>query len=194
MSDVGGIQLLPETRKKVEMKIPGENRPVVFASIFAGLILIVYFGLWAYNNKLKGDLDRIGAQLTELEKSRNKTEEANLLRVREQLKVVKPLIEGHVMWSEGFAKLQGLIHPQVYIDSLTAQIEKGEFVFKAYAANYATIAKQIAAFYSEETIKDVNLGKITGLPNGKLEFNIQLAFDIDKMLKKNMPTMASREK
>lgn len=194
MSDVGGIQLLPETRKKVEMKIPGENRPVVFASIFAGLILIVYFGLWAYNNKLKGDLDRIGAQLTELEKSRNKTEEANLLRVREQLKVVKPLIEGHVMLSEGFAKLQGLIHPQVYIDSLTAQIEKGEFVFKAYAANYATIAKQIAAFYSEETIKDVNLGKITGLPNGKLEFNIQLAFDIDKMLKKNMPTRASREK
>ena len=192
MDSNGGLQLLPETRKKIEVKIPGQNRLTTFSFIFLALILALYGGLMLYQGMLSSDLDEIERQLVDIEKGRDKKEEKKMLDLHNTLSIIRPLLESHVVWSEGLTRIQNLVNPQVQFDSLSAKIDREEYIFKAYAPNYAVIAKQIAAFYTDPAIVDVNLGKVTSLPAGKLEFNMLLNLDIDQFLRKNLPKKVER--
>ncbi len=192
MDSNGGLQLLPETRKKIEVKIPGQNRLTTFSFIFLALILALYGGLMLYQGMLSSDLDEIERQLVDIEKGRDKKEEKKMLDLHNTLSIIRPLLESHVVWSEGLTRIQNLVNPQVQFDSLSAKIDREEYIFKAYAPNYAVIAKQIAAFYTDPAIVDINLGKVTSLPAGKLEFNMLLNLDIDQFLRKNLPKKVER--
>jgi len=187
LADVNGLQLLPETRKKLKIAIPGQNRLLVLSLIFLALILALYGGLLVYKNKLSGELNRVEEQLVAVEKSRSKSDEEKLLRLKDQLSLVKPLIDSHISWSDGLARIQNLVNPQVQFESLNVNTTRGEYSFRAFGANYAAVAKQIAAFYTDEAIKDVSLGKVLGLPTGRVDFSIQLSLDVGKLLKKNSP-------
>ncbi len=187
MADNGGLQLLPEIRRKIDIRTPGQNKLLFFSLGFLVLLFALYGGLLIYKNSLSNDLAGVEQQLAALEQSRNKSEEMELLRLKDQLGIIKPLIESHIIWSEGLTRIQNLVNPQVQFDSLNANVSKGEYSFKALAASYAAIAKQIAAFYGDEAITDVNLGKIANLPTGRVEFSMQLNLDINKFLKKNLP-------
>ena len=45
MPNPGGIQLLPETRKKIEVKMPGENRLLTIGTILLVLVMVLFVGL-----------------------------------------------------------------------------------------------------------------------------------------------------
>lgn len=181
MSDIGGIQLLPETRKKIEYHAPGQNKLLVFSLIFVALIFAVYGGLLYYRGIKQAALDDVNDQLKKNEEARSKTDENKLLQLKNSLSVVGPLVEKHIYLSNALTHIQGLVHPQVRFDSLSLYVEKKEYVFKAFAASYAVVAKQIAAFYADDTVTDVQVGKISSLPDGKVEFSIILALDLNKI-------------
>lgn len=184
MADIGGLQLLPETRKKIEVHIPGQNRLVISAVLFMVLIVGLYFSLKAYKQGLFSSLASIDSQLATLEDSRDKKLEQGLLELNRQLAVVNPLISTHFFWSDAFTKIQSVTQPQVQFQSVNADVYAQKIVIKALAANYTAIARQIASFYAVNSITDVILNKVQSQPTGLLDMIMQINFDTNKFLKK----------
>lgn len=184
MSDAGGLQLLPETRKKIEISMPGQNRSLVFAFIILALVVGLYFGLLAYEQSIFANLTSIDNELANLEKSRDKQLEARILGIDKQLNVANPLISSHLFWSQAFTGIQSLVQPQVQFRSANADVLSKKMVIRAVAANYSTIARQIASFYTMDAISDIILNKVQGQSSGRLEFIMQISFDVGKLLNK----------
>jgi hypothetical protein len=185
MDEIKELQLLPETRKKIEVRRPGENKPVILSLIFTGIVLGTYLGLMFYKNSILSSISQADEQLAALEKSRDKKLEQKILSLQQQLSVVAPLINSHTFWSQGLSKIQSLIQPQVQFKFLNADGPGAKFVFQAAAANYTTVAKQIAAFYADDSITDIILSKAAILPDGNIDFTMQLTFDPAKFLMKS---------
>lgn len=184
MADIGGLQLLPETRRRIEVKLPGQNKFLVLGVVCLALVAGLYFGLLTYKKSLLSSLFSIDGKLADLEKSRNLKMETQLLDLNKQLAVINPLISSHLFWSDAFIKIQSLTQPQVQFKSVNADALGKKISIAALAANYTTIARQIASFYTLDSITDVILSKVQSQSTGQLEFTIQLFFDPDKLLMK----------
>lgn len=182
MPDIGGLQLLPETRRKIEIKVPGQNRSLIFAFILVSIIVALYFGLNFYKSSLFDKITAIDSKLTELETSRDKKTEQNLLALNKQLSAVGGLISNHVFWSEAFGRIQALVLPQTQFQTLTADTPGRKIIVKGVSSSYTTMARQIAALYTLEAITDIILNKVANLPTGKVEFTMQISFDPKKLL------------
>ncbi|OGN05878.1 MAG: hypothetical protein A2746_00815 [Candidatus Yanofskybacteria bacterium RIFCSPHIGHO2_01_FULL_44_22] len=183
MPDKNGLQLLPETRRKIEVKVPGENRTVYAGIAVLVLVVAAAAGLYFFGNSLGNKIIGLDGELNNLENQRDKKAEANLLVLDKQLSLISVLLNDHIYWSKAMAKVESLLQGQVQFENLAAATPDSKFDFKALAANYTTIARQIAAFMSDESIKDVVLNNVNTLTNGKLEFNMQITFDKAKFLK-----------
>ncbi|MBI2063355.1 MAG: hypothetical protein HYT61_03940 [Candidatus Yanofskybacteria bacterium] len=187
MSDIGGLQLLPETRKKIEIKLPGQNRILVLSFIVLALFLGIYFGLVFYKQSLLSTLSSIDKQLSDFEKSRDKHTETKLLDLNQQLAVVNPLIGSHLLLSEAFTKIQSLVQPQVQFKSINVDVLGKKILITALAANYTTIARQIASFYTIDSVTDIILNKVQSQPTGQVELTMQLFFKPDGLTVKVNP-------
>ncbi len=183
MPDQNGLQLLPETRRKIEIKIPGENRLVYTGITTLILIFVLTGGLYFYKISLEDKKGELDANIINLEKERDKKIEANLLTLNKQLSLISTLLDSHIIWSKAMGKIEGLFQPQVQFISFSATVSDNRFEFKALAPNYTVVARQIAALVSDDSIKDVSLNNIHVLTSGKLEFSIKLDFDKTKFLK-----------
>ena len=150
------------------------------------IILGLDGGLIYYKKSVIGQLEGVDKQLVDLESSRNKKDEQKLLSLKDSLALVQPLILNHTVWSGALTRIQGLINPKVQFDSLSVNLAKAEYTFRAFAADYATVAKQIAAFYNDDQITDVIVGKVTSLTDSKVEFTAVLNLDINRLVKKNL--------
>lgn len=183
MLDQNGLQLLPESRKKIEIKVSGENRFIYVGITVLALILVLTGGLYSYKNTLEAKKIELDSEIVNLEKERDKKTESNLLTLNKQLSLISKLLDSHVLWSKALAKIEGLLQPQVQVVSFSATVSDNRFEFKAKALSYTVVARQIAAFVSDDSIKDISLGNIHVLTDGKLEFSIRLDFDKIKFLK-----------
>lgn len=183
MADQNGLQLLPETRRKIEVRIPGENRLVYTGTTILVLMVLVVGGLYFYKNRLETTVTELDAQILNLEKDRDKKVEANLLTLSKQLSLISTLLDSHIIWSRAFGKVEGLLQPQVQFLSFAAAVSDNRFEFKALASNYTVLARQMAAFVSDDSIKDMSLADVHVLTTGKLEFSIRLEFDKTKFVK-----------
>ena len=159
---------------------------MVWSLVFVFLVMGFYLGLMFYKNSILSSLTQADEQLAALEKSRDKNLEQKLLNLKGQLSVVGPLISSHLFWSQGLSKIQSLVQPQVQFKSVNASSTAAKIVFQATAANYTTVAKQIAAFYADDSITDIVLNKASSLPTGRVDFTMQLMFDLNKFLVKSI--------
>lgn len=183
MADQNGLQLLPETRRKIEIKIPGENRFIYAGITILVLMLVLVGGLYFYKISLENKKTELDAKIASLEKDRDKKVETNLVILNKQLSLISSLLDSHVIWSKALNKIENLLQPQVQFLSFSATVSDNKFEFKALATNYTVVAKQIAAFVSDDSIKDVTLNNVHVLTSGKLEFNLKLEFDKTKFIK-----------
>ena len=183
MSDQNGLQLLPETRRKIEINVPGENRLVYLGITVLILMLVTIGGLYFYRITLGDRKTELDAKIIRLEKDRDKKVETNLLILSKQISLISTLLDSHVVWSKALGKIEGLLQPQVQFLSFSAAISDNKFEFKALANNYTVVARQMAAFVSDDSIKDMELTNVHVLTSGKLEFSIKLEFDKTKFIK-----------
>ena len=184
MADIGGLQLLPETRRKIEVSLPGRNRSLILSFVVLALVVGLYFSLLEYKQLVFSTLTSIDGQLLDLEKSRDQQLEKQLLDLNKQLVVINPLISSHLFWSDAFIKIQSLVQPQVKFNSINTDTLGKKILIVAFAANYTTVARQIASFYTIDSVTDVILNKVQSLPTGQVELTMQLFFDPDKLLVK----------
>lgn len=183
MSDKNGLQLLPETRRKIDIKVPGENR-FVYTGIAVIVLMVVLIGsLYFYKTKLEEEKTVLDTSIENLEKERDKKVESNLLTLNKQLSLISTLLDSHIVWSKALGKIESLLQSQVQLVSFSAAISDNRFDFKALGSNYTVVAKQIAAFVSDDSIKDITLTDVHVLTSGKLEFSIKLEFDKNKFAK-----------
>ena len=183
MADQGGLQLLPETSKKIEIITPGENRLITAGGVIF-LITLVFAGtLYFYMKSLENKLEVLDTEIVALEQRRNKQSEQNILIFNKQVSMLSNILNSHAYWTTAFSKIEGLLQNQIQLNNMTTSLSDSKIDFGATAANYTTIARQIAAFLSDESVKDVALNRVNTLTNGQLEFNMQIIFDGTKFLK-----------
>ena len=152
------------------------------AIVFLVLTVGVYFGAVFYKQGVVTSLASIDSQLADLERSRDKQVEKNLLGLRDQLSVVNPLLSAHLFWSNALIVIQGVTQPQVQYKSINADVSGEKITAIVLAANYTAIARQIAALYTVDSVTDVLLNKVQSQPTGRLGVTFQIYFDTDKFL------------
>jgi len=182
MADKGGIQLLPENRKRIDVKIPGENRLIYIGMTLIVFVLVLAGGLWLYSNNLSKQIKADDEQLAALEKQRDSKAEQNLLTLSKQLSLTKQILKNHVYWSMGLSKIESALQNNVQFKSFSATLNEKSFNVQALSDSYSTIAKQLAAFVSDDSVKDVTLNNVSTLTSGKLNFNIRVEFNPTKFL------------
>ncbi len=184
MSDQGGLQLLPENRKRISVKIPGENRMIYVGIGLISMILLISGGLWLYSSSLSNKISSQDEQLAALEKQRDKKTEQNLIILSKQIEITNQILKNHTYWSAGFSKIESALQNNIQFKSFSAILSEKSMSIRAFSDSYTTIAKQLAAFVADDSIKDITLDGVSTLSSGKLDFNAKIKFDPDKFLKK----------
>lgn len=183
MADKGGLQLLPETRKKIEVKIPGQNRLISIGVILLIVVLGIVAGLWFYQNSLNDQIAQADTQIKSLETKRDPAAEQNLLTLSKQMSITDQILQSHLYWSDGLTRIENAMQGKVQIKSFSATLQAGSIQIQAVADNYTTLAHQLAAFLNDDSITDVTLNNVNVLPNGQLNFSLQVDFNANKFLK-----------
>ncbi len=192
MANAGGLQLLQQTRKKIEFHVPGQNKLLILSFVFLALVGGAYAGALSYRTSLFSEAQSIDQQLASLEQQRDKGAEERLLSLQKQLGVVGPLLSDHIAWSDALIRIQNLLEPKIQFVSFHADVLKQSLSIKAQADSYSTIAKQVAAFNKELAITDIVLNRITSVSTGKVEFDMELSFNRAKLLQKSTPNPSPR--
>jgi len=76
------------------------------------------------------------------------------------------------------------VEPQIQFKTIGADVLGKKIVITALASNYTTVARQIASFYTLDSITDVVLNKVQSQPGG-VELSMQLFFDPNRLLIKD---------
>lgn len=183
MPEQGGkISLLPESRRRLEISIPGENRPIHFGLGVIFLVVFVFAGVKLYNSYLTNQLTGIENEINLTEKQRDKEFEREVIRLSKQFSLVGSLLQNHLIWSNVLIGTQGLLPPQTQIKTLLGSTNEAKLEFSGRAVNYTTIAKQIAALLSDKSVADVSLDKVSTFSSGVLEYNMRVFFDKNNFL------------
>src|SRR3989344_4345985 len=95
------LELLPEKTKRIEIG-PRKNIGGVFLSPL--LVLILYGGLFFYNQTLKTKIQELDAAFAAFNQSRNEEQEKRVEDVQLKLNQAQILLDSHSFWSKGFKK------------------------------------------------------------------------------------------
>lgn len=183
MAEKGGLQLLPENRKSINVIIPGENRLIYIGVALIVLVSIVAGVLWLYSNSLGNQITADDTQLVTLEKQRDPKAEQNLITLSKQISITSDILKNHIYWSIGLSKLESALQNNIQFKSLSANLGEDKINIRALSDSYTTIARQLAAFVADDSIQDVTLDSVNTLTSGKLDFNTRVTFDETKFLK-----------
>ena len=177
MADQNGLQLLPETRKRINVRIPGENKVIYIGVAILVSAAALVIGLNFYSSSLKAEIVQINFDIVTLDQQRDQKAEQNILTLSKQLALMSNLLDNHNIWSNALDKIGKMVAGQIQFESFSGGSLDGKIDFRALAANYTTIAKQIASFNSDNLITNIGLSNVTRLTNGRLEFNMHQEFD-----------------
>lgn len=181
MSEIN-LQLLPETRKRIEVHTRGENFYFVGSIVLVVIVASIYFALYFYNASITSNIQSVDRDLATLEQHRNKAAEDKLLTLYKKFKVVNPLLSSHYFWSDGLVRIEKLIQPQVQFKTFNTQVSDKTISIKAEAANYTVVARQLAAFLNDPVFSNIALNKVISMATGRVEFTMQFNFDPKEFL------------
>ncbi len=183
MADKGGIQLLPETRKSIELKVPGENRMIYIGLGILLLVLVLFGAAKMVTGNLQAQVDEQAVRFQELEKSRDKVAEQKILSLSKQSVSISTFLANHTFWTVALGKLEKALQQQVKILSLTADASAKKITLSASAPSYTVIARQMASLVADDGIIDVDISGAKSSSLGSYEFNIILQFNEAKFLR-----------
>lgn len=178
----GGISLLPEARRRLEITEPGENRPLYYGGAVLFLVILIFAGLKLYTSSLTSGLTEIESEVNLIESQRNRQFEQAVLKLNKQFSLVGNILKGHLIWSNVISSVQSRTPSQIQIRSLLGDVNEAKLEVSGRALNYTTVAKTIAALLSYESVTDVTLDKVSVFSSGILEYNMRIRFDKDKFL------------
>ena len=183
MADIGGLQLLPSQKKNFSFSsLSGRSVLFVVSIILFLIVAVVYFFIRYYIGSTTSSIQKTEDELSAIYQARDKAKEVKLFNLSKQLATTGTLLRSHVYWSAGFQAISKLIERDVTLTTLDVDSAKKTYSFHALARNYATVARQIASFYSNSAITNVALGKVGIAGNGNVDFVMTLTFKPDIFL------------
>lgn len=180
----GLIKLLPGTKRKLGIKVPGENRFLYVGSAILGAVLVTMFALGRYQSTLEKQLGQLNNQLAEGERTRDKKGEQNLKVLNERMTLVSNILGEHIYWTKAFSLIESLLQGQVRFKSFSGFTDDGKIGIQGEAANYTVLAKQLAAFFTDRSVVDISLGKASVSPDGVVEFGLEITFNKSRLIQK----------
>lgn len=171
---------MPEKTKRIEI---GPRKNLGGGLLFLLLVLVLYGGLFFYNQTLKTRIQKLDDAFAAFNQSRDKNQEKRIEDVQSKLNQAQVLLDSHSFWSKGLEKVQKLTLSSVKFESLVASLPELKFEFRGSAPNLTAIAKQGANFLADQSVKDVSINQIKILTTGETEFVMKLIFDRDRFLK-----------
>lgn len=175
---------MPGTKKRLGIKVPGENKFLYIGSVIFGATLVSIFALGQYQASLQAQSKDIQGQLLALEQRRDKSGEEDLKTFKNQIALTSDLLDKHVYWTQGLAVIVNLLQSDVRFKSFSGNISSSRIAINVQASNYTALARQAASFLTEESISDFAVGKITSTTAGYLEATLDIKFDKVKLLQK----------
>lgn len=182
MAESGGLQLLPESRRRVGIKGKKKRGSIVLGIFLVVIIAGAYIAADFYLTSLNDELAGLDGQVLAIEQRRDKEAERDIRILNSQLSLIGSLLGRHIFWTKGFDKIERLTVPQLEYLSLNADAEKGEITARVQAPSYSELAKQISAYFADETINGVDASGIVLLANGGIGANLLIKFDKSNFL------------
>lgn len=170
------IQLLPETRRKIDVKMPGGNRFLLNGIGCLVIIMAIGFYFSYSSNRLEKSVNNLNSELLDLESKRDRGFENDIKIFKKQLALVSGFIDNHIYWSIALQKLETLLQNKVQLTRLDFQkLEShNEISIGGKTINYSTLAKQLAAFLSDSSVEDIDLQGAETKSSGLIDFNLKL--------------------
>ena len=175
MSDIGGLQLLPNQKRSFSLSAFTGGSRLFVVSLLALILLGVGYGvLKIYTSRVVASIEGIDADMDTIYRGRDKAQEEKLSNFEEQIGTTKKLLATHLVLVERMHVLEDLVQPQVMFTSLAADVIKRTYLVHATTTSYSSVAKQIAAFYKSDTVKNVTLKNVQAGTSGRVEFTMEL--------------------
>ncbi len=176
------IQLLSGSRRKLDVAVPGENKPIYIGLVFLVIIGAVFFAVNFYLTHLQERAASLDDEMISLDKKRDKKFEQEALVWNKRLSLAGGLIKNHVVWSEALRKVEALTPAEIQFMNFHATLANDRIELKAIAPSYTVIARSIAALTADAAFTDVALNKITSQPSGLLEYDMTVTFSRGKLI------------
>ena len=183
MPELGGFQLLPQTKKELGLKESSKGSFVGVSAAVAVGLSILFLGGTFYATSLGKKLNSTIQNITDLESQRDSAAEKRLLVLSKQAKQTSTALSGHNIWTKALDSFARLLQPQIQVKNLSGSLESTTLDFGGAALNYTAIAKQIAAFRDYPGITDVTLSGVHTTDAGRIEFSMKVIFDPAKFIR-----------
>lgn len=174
VATLGGLQLLPETKKRIDVKIPGENRRLYMGLVLLFIVCGVFFLLSSRASRLEEELTLIDVQIASLEGERDKKAETELIALRKQIVSMSKLFKGHTYATKAIDRLEGKLEPGIVVKSFKWTAERKTISLAMQARDYTSVSKQVATFLADDQISDVILGALRHDNDGAILFGADL--------------------
>jgi hypothetical protein len=179
MADQGGLQLLPEARRRVEIKGQKKRGSVILGIILIVLVVAAYIAADFYLTSVNDELAGLDEKVLGINKRRDKEVEKEVRTLNSQLSLISNLLDNHIFWTKGFDRLESLTVPQLKYISLKANVDQGEISARVSAASFSELAKQISSYFADENFESVDTGDISLRPDGQVEASLLIKFNPD---------------
>jgi hypothetical protein len=161
----------------------GSNVFLIVSLVFAGIVIAIAGGVFAYNKLLQHTLASKQEELAKAQASVNQDTVEEFVRLRDRLTNGNDLLNNHVELSQFFTALESLTLQNVGFSSLKLSVagdHSAKIEMLGKARNFNALAAQSNAFAGEKRIKRAIFSGITLNKSNQVEF--KLTADIDPRL------------
>lgn len=192
MAYQGGVQLLPQARKRVAPARRGPGRMVYMGLAIAAIVLVANITLDAFGTSVEEKIAALDGQMRTQENQRDKDREDELEQVQKQSLQMTQLLSNHLYWSQAFGRIEELMQSGVTLQKIDADASDGKIEFIAISPNFATVARQLASFNVGDGFNDVTLNNAQTDADGGIEFGGEIIVDTSDLLKRLTATPQPR--
>jgi|GEM_PF-2140483 len=154
---------------------------IVSSSAFV-LVLVLWGSVVIYKNVLTGQINDLKKKQAEVFNEKDKETAAKIVDFEAGSALVQNVLKSHIYTSSAFDKLAAATVPRVQWQSFDLSVQDSSINVKGFAADYATLAKQILALadggFSSAVISNISMDK-----SGGVSFGAAFSFD-PKILQK----------
>lgn len=150
----GGVQLLPESRKKLDVKVPGQNRLFIISVIIAVIVLGVIGASFYYLSVLDDELLTLDVQIQQIDQQRDKEVEQRLLEAQKQLTLAEQILSNRIFWSNGLDVVERLSKAEMQFEQISVDSSDLTIRFEGIVNNLIIVPQFVAAFERGESIQE----------------------------------------
>ena len=171
------VELIPK-------KVPQIPRWLNIVFYFALLILFSSItSFFILGNSMKAgqsELQELRVALFESKTPERVALEKQILSYEKKIDDFSSLTSYHLENSNFFSLLEGTTHPKVWFSNINFDTEKGRVSFSGVTQSFESLGQQIFIFQNKNSIKEVNLEKISIDKTATINFSLSFSFDASR--------------